>query len=144
MKSLGWKTRDFNCLLEIKPLAEDIFREQYWFKKLEHLNFREEEFCSMDYDEIKTVTVSLLGESFTLRCHKSQADSLQRAVGKIQEITAKILRDNPSLTPQQASIIAAIESQSQLQRYLDTSTPFQEQAMQLIHRIKRNLNNIDS
>ena len=65
----------------------------------------------MDNDEIKTVTVSLLGESFTLRCHKSQADSLQRAVGKIQEITSKILRDNPSLTPQQAAIIAAIESQ---------------------------------
>ena len=91
----------------------------------------------------KTVTVSLLGESFTLRCHKSQADSLQRAVGKIQEITSKILRDNPSLTPQQAAIIAAIESQSQLQRYLDTSTPFQEQALQLIHRIKRNLNSLD-
>ena len=101
-------------------------------------------FVAMNYDEIKTVTVSLLGESFTLRCHKSQADSLQRAVGKIQEITARILRDNPSLTPQQAAIIAAIESQSQLQRYLDTSTPFQEQAMQLIHRIKRNLNNLDS
>ncbi len=97
----------------------------------------------MDNDEIKTVTVSLLGESFTLRCHKSQADSLQRAVGKIQEITSKILRDNPSLTPQQAAIIAAIESQSQLQRYLDTSTPFQEQALQLIHRIKRNLNSLD-
>ena len=98
----------------------------------------------MDKDEIKIVTVSLLGESFNLRCHKSQADSLQRAVGKIQEITAKILRDNPSLTPQQASLLAAIESQSQLQRYLDTSTPFQEQALNLIHRIKRNLNNIDS
>mgnify|MGYP003377585397 CR=1 FL=1 len=84
----------------------------------------------MNQDDIKTVTVSLLGESFALRCHKSQAASLQRAVGKTQEITAKILRDNPSLTPQQ--------------RYLDTSTPFQEQAMALIHRIKRNLNNIDA
>ena len=93
----------------------------------------------MNQDDIKTVTVSLLGESFALRCHKSQAASLQRAVGKTQEITAK-----PSLTPQQAAIIAAIESQSQLQRYLDTSTPFQEQAMALIHRIKRNLNNIDA
>ena len=98
----------------------------------------------MNQDDIKTVTVSLLGESFALRCHKSQAASLQRAVGKTQEITAKILRDNPSLTPQQAAIIAAIESQSQLQRYLDTSTPFQEQALALIHSIKRNLYNIDA
>lgn len=98
----------------------------------------------MDNDEIKTVTVSLLGDSFTLRCHRSKSDSLQRAVIKVQELTARILRDNPSLTPQQAAIIAAIDSQSQLQCYLDTSTPFQEKAMQLIHRIKRNINVIDS
>lgn len=97
----------------------------------------------MEQEEIKTVTVSLLGENFTLRCHKSQAESLQRAVGKIQEITAKTLRNNPTLTPQQAAIIAAIESQTQLQQYLESSTPFQEEAQKLIHRIKQNLNNLE-
>lgn len=96
------------------------------------------------YDDPNTsVQVSLLGENFSLRCHKAQAESLQRAVAKTQELTSKILKSNPSLTPQQAAIIAAIETQSQLQRHMELSSPFHEKAMQLIHRIKRNLDNIE-
>lgn len=86
--------------------------------------------------EIQEITFSVLGDSFTLRCRKSQEQELKSAVLSVQELAAKILRDSPTLSPQQAAILAAIESQSRLQRYMGGSTPFQDQAWRLTREIK--------
>ncbi len=82
------------------------------------------------------ISFSLLGDSFTLRCHKQQKSDLIQAIRSVQELSARILRDSPTLSPQQAAILTAIDSQSRLQRYMGGSTPFQEEATRSITEIK--------
>ncbi|MBU3826752.1 MAG: cell division protein ZapA [Candidatus Anaerobiospirillum merdipullorum] len=82
------------------------------------------------------ISFTILGNSFTLRCRKEQQADLKQAVLCIQEITSRILRDSPTLSPQQAAILAAIDSQSRLQHYMSGSTPFQDQASKTVQEIK--------
>ncbi len=87
--------------------------------------------------EYEDLTFSLLGDSFTLRCRKEQKEELQQAVLNVQASTARILRDSPNISPQQAAILAAIDSQSRLQRYMGGSTPFQAEATKLVKEIEQ-------
>lgn len=89
------------------------------------------------------VTCSLFGESFNLRCTKENKSSLELAVEQIQSKAALMLRDNPNLTPVQAAILVALESQTSLNDYLNSETPFVNQATKLILKIKDSINRAD-
>lgn len=86
--------------------------------------------------ELKEFTFSVLGDSFTLRCRPSQERELKNAVLSVQELAASILRNSPTITPQQAAVLTALECQTRLQRFMSGSTPFQDQAWRLTREIK--------
>ncbi len=85
---------------------------------------------------IQTVTFSIFGESFTLRCRKDQIEQLQNSIRSIQDKTSRMLRDNPTLTPQQAAILIAIETENALQGYMHTNTPFQDEAFEILKKVR--------
>ncbi len=88
------------------------------------------------HQALEELTFSVLGDSFTLRCRKDQLPELKQAVLSVQEISGRILRDSPNISPQQAAILTAIDSQSRLQRYMGGSTPFQEEAARTVKEIR--------
>lgn len=92
-------------------------------------------------DGIENVAFSVFGESFTLRCRKGQKESLLKAIANIQTKASKMLRDNPTLSPQQTAILIAIETESSLQNFINANTPFQTEASNLILKIKATLQN---
>ena len=85
------------------------------------------------------VQCALFGESFNLRCAKAQKDNLKKAVDSLQTKASNIMRENPNLTPTQAAILIALDSESTLQRYLNNKTPFEHEALKLITRMKVSL-----
>ena len=84
------------------------------------------------------VQCALFGESFNLRCAKEQKEKLQRAIASLQTKASSMMRDNPNLTPTQAAILIALDSESTLQEYLN-KTPFENEALKLITRMKVSL-----
>lgn len=92
--------------------------------------------------ELTSLTFSILGNKFTLRCTKQQENQLKAAIDQVQVISAEILRHTPNLSPQQAAILTAIESQKRLQRFLGSTSPFEREAKSLMKIIKKNLNDI--
>lgn len=50
-----------------------------------------------------------------------------------------MMRENPNLTPTQAAILIALDSESTLQEYLNNKTPFENEALKLITRMKVSL-----
>lgn len=86
--------------------------------------------------EIENISFSVFGESFTLRCRKDQKENLLAAISTIQSKTSKLLRDNPTLSPQQTAILTAIEIQSALQTYMHSNTPFESLAFESVHKTK--------
>lgn len=88
---------------------------------------------------IENVSFTILGNSFNLRCRKEQKENLLSAIAVIQQKTSKMLRDNPTLTPQQTAILAALEIQSSLERLLNQNTPFQDQAFTLTRKTRDQL-----
>lgn len=91
-------------------------------------------------DELTSITFSVMGNKFTLRCAKKQENDLKKSIEQVQSIGADILRKNPNLSVGQVAILTAIESQNRLQNYLGSSTPFHREAKSLIRIIKKNLN----
>ena len=89
------------------------------------------------------VTCTLFGESFNLRCTKDNKSTLEQAIQQIQSKAASMLRDNPNLTPFQAAILVPLESQTSLIDYLNSETPFVNQATKLILKIKESVNRAD-
>ncbi len=85
------------------------------------------------------VQCALFGESFNLRCAKEQKENLQRAIVSLQTKASSMMRDNPNLTPTQAAILIALDSESTLQEYLNNKTPFEKEALKLITRMKVSL-----
>ncbi len=86
--------------------------------------------------EFVEFTFSVLGDRFTLRCRPDQERELKNAVLSVQELAASILRNSPSITPQQAAVLTALECQSRLQHFMSGSTPFQDQAWRLTREIR--------
>lgn len=85
------------------------------------------------------VQCALFGESFNLRCAKTQKDNLKKAVDSLQTKASNMMRENPNLTPTQAAILIALDSESTLQEYLNNKTPFENEALKLITRMKVSL-----
>lgn len=88
---------------------------------------------------IENVSFTILGNSFNLRCRKEQKETLLSSIAVIQQKTSKMLRDNPTLTPQQTAILTALEIQSTLERLLKQNTPFQDQAFNLTRQTRERL-----
>lgn len=91
-------------------------------------------------NELTSITFTIMGNKFTLRCAKKQENDLKKSIEQVRNISADILRKTPNLSITQAAILTAIESQNRLQSYLGASTPFQREAKSLIRIIKKNLN----
>ncbi len=88
---------------------------------------------------IENLSFSIFGQSYTLKCKKEQKENLLEAINVVQTKTAKLLRDNPTLAPQQVAILTAIEIQSSLQNFTTTNTPFQKEAFDQVRKMKRSL-----
>ncbi|SPT68406.1 Uncharacterized protein conserved in bacteria [Anaerobiospirillum thomasii] len=88
------------------------------------------------------ISFTILGENFSVRCRKDQEEALESAIQKVQDLCAKILRDNPNLTPQQGAILCALEAQSKLMAIAQGHTPFAMQAQSTLNRVYGNLNEI--
>ncbi|MBO6259105.1 MAG: cell division protein ZapA [Succinivibrio sp.] len=87
-------------------------------------------------NEIENISFSVFGESFTLRCRKDHKENLLAAISSIQSKTSKLLRDNPTLSPQQTAILTAIEIQSALQNYMHSNTPFESLAFESVRQTR--------
>lgn len=85
------------------------------------------------------VQCALFGESFNLRCAKEQKENLQKAIASLQTKASSMMRENPNLTPTQAAILIALDSESTLQGYLNDKTPFENEALKLITKMKTSL-----
>lgn len=90
-----------------------------------------------DPNEVVTVNLTILGNSFSLRVRRAQRANLIEAVEAVKERSSSMLRQNPTLSPQQAAILTAIDSESALRAYLGANTPFQDQAFSLVRRISQ-------
>ena len=88
------------------------------------------------------VQCALFGESFNLRCAKEQKEKLQRAIASLQTKASNMMRENPNLTPTQAAILVALDTEHRLAKYLDNQTPFQKDAKKLIDKIKGKLQKV--
>ena len=93
-------------------------------------------------NENVTVTCTILGENFNLRCEKKQKLKLEQAIATLQEKAKELLRDSPTLTPTQAAILVALDTEHRLAKYLDNQTPFQKDAKKLIDKIKGKLQKV--
>ena len=93
-------------------------------------------------NENVTVTCTNLGENFNLRCEKNQKLKLEQAIATLQEKAKELLRDSPTLTPTQAAILVALDTEHRLAKYLDNQTPFQKDAKKLIDKIKGKLQKV--
>ena len=69
----------------------------------------------------------------------TKSSSLEESVKNLQVKISKMLRDNPSISPFQVAILAALDSESNLLEYLDADTPFINQATKKILKIKSEL-----
>lgn len=85
------------------------------------------------------VQCALFGESFNLRCAKEQKEKLQRAIASLQTKASNMMRENPNLTPTQAAILIALDSESTLLGFLNDKTPFENEALKLITKMKTSL-----
>ena len=90
-------------------------------------------------NENVTVTCTILGENFNLRCEKNQKLKLEQTIATLQEKAKELLRDSPTLTPTQAAILVALDTEHRLAKYLDNQTPFQKDAKKIIDKIKGQL-----
>ena len=90
-------------------------------------------------NENVTVTCTILGENFNLRCEKNQKLKLEQAIATLQEKAKELLRLSPNLTPTQAAILVALDTEHRLPKYLDNQTPFQKDAKKIIDKIKGQL-----
>ena len=93
-------------------------------------------------NENVTVTCTILGENFNLRCEKNQKLKLEQAIATLQEKAKELLRDSPTLTLTQAAILVALDTEHRLAKYLDNQTPFQKDAKKLIDKIKGKLQKV--
>lgn len=93
-------------------------------------------------NENVTVTCTILGENFNLRCEKNQKLKLEQAIATLQEKAKELLRDSPTLTPTQVAILVALDTEHRLAKYLDNQTPFQKDAKKLIDKIKGKLQKV--
>ena len=93
-------------------------------------------------NENVTVTCTILGENFNLRCEKNQKLKLEQAIATLQEKAKELLRDSPTLTPTQSAILVALDTEHRLAKYLDNQTPFQKDAKKLIDKIKGKLQKV--
>ena len=50
-----------------------------------------------------------------------------------------MMRENPNLTPTQAAILIALDSESTLLGFLNDKTPFENEALKLITKMKTSL-----
>ncbi len=92
----------------------------------------------------KNVSFSLFGINFTLKVHEDKIDDLLKAIDSLRQKSSRILRENPNLSPTQASVLVALESEGKLLKYLSQATPFeracQDRISRISHILKRNLN----
>lgn len=92
--------------------------------------------------EMVKIEFSILGESFVLSCKAQDEENLKKSINNIKEATAKILRANPNMSPQQAAILTALDSQNQLLTYKQHKSPFILRAQRLIEEIEKNANKV--
>lgn len=93
-----------------------------------------------EQEALQTVAFTVMGMSFNLKVRKKEIKALQQAVKDVQERTSALLRSNPGLTPQQASVLVALNLQTDLNECLATNTPFEDEAFSLIHKARKLLN----
>jgi cell division protein ZapA (FtsZ GTPase activity inhibitor) len=92
-----------------------------------------------DNDKDNCVSCSILGENFNLRCSPEKKPILEASVKNLQSKISKMLRDNPSISPFQAAILTALDSESNLLEFLESDTPFINQATKKILKMKAEL-----
>lgn len=95
-------------------------------------------------DKDNSVSCSILGENFNLRCSSEKKAILEASVKNLQIKISKMLRDNPSISPFQAAILTALDSESNLLEFLETDTPFINQATKKILKMKSELKKIEN
>ncbi len=97
-----------------------------------------------DNSTLDIVTCQILGEKFNLRCSKDKTKLLEDAVKQLQDKVSKMRKDNPGLSPLQASILTAIDAEKNLLEYIEAETPFINQATKKILKIKSEIKKIDN
>lgn len=83
------------------------------------------------------VQFSILGQDFILNCKKEDEESLLDSIDTVKNSVAKILRNNPNVTPQQACILAALSCQDELNSYLRAKSPFIKRAEAKMEEIEK-------
>ncbi len=94
-----------------------------------------------DPNAFESANFTIMGMAFSLKVRKKEVASLMHAVKDLQERSRVLLRANPNLTPAQASILIALNVQTDLNEILSNNTPFQDSAFDLVHKARRLLNN---
>ena len=87
----------------------------------------------------ENVTFSLFGITFTLRVTADKIKGLRESIASIQSKSLQMMRENPTLSPQQTAVLIALESENRLRDYLENSSPFEALAQQKIETIKATL-----
>lgn len=90
-------------------------------------------------DEPETVGFTILGNAFSVRVRKSEKERFLEAVKNLQDRASAMLRTNPNLSPMQASIMIALDTEVKMLDYVNANTPFQDQAFALVRKIQREL-----
>lgn len=90
-------------------------------------------------DEPETVGFTILGNAFSVRVRKSEKERFLEAVKHLQDRASAMLRTNPNLSPMQAAIMIALDTEVKMLDYISANTPFQDRAFSLIHKIQREL-----
>ncbi|MBQ4245571.1 MAG: cell division protein ZapA [Succinivibrio sp.] len=91
-----------------------------------------------------SVTCSVFGENFKLRCTKKDKQKLLKAVSLIEEKSLAMLKENPFLRPLQAAILVALNIESELLDYKESKKSLPNEATKIIDSIREELkDNID-
>ena len=83
-----------------------------------------------------SVTCSVFGENFKLRCTKKDKQKLLKAVSLIEEKSLAMLKENPFLLPLQAAILVALNIESELLDYKESKKSLPNEATKIIDSIR--------
>ncbi|MGN0903108.1 MAG: cell division protein ZapA [Succinivibrio sp.] len=95
-------------------------------------------------NDYTSVSFSILAEQFSLRCKKEDEELLKAAVENVKTTVSSMLRQNPTLSPIQASILALIKTNQDLLEHSSNDSDFAKKVTPKIARLNRILKKVNN
>lgn len=92
--------------------------------------------------EMVAVKFSILGQTFSVSCKKENQVNFNESIEHVKKFAADLLGSNPNMSPIQAAILTAVDSENRLLTYQTEKSPFIKKAEKLIAEIESNANKI--